>query len=109
MLERFWVDYKVRPLPVEFRDEGGSELDWGRDRDDRRIVYGKNRYVLIVLHELAHYLDIRHREGQMLLARTQVEKDRIYNMQWHCKRHADIVDGLVAWWKAWYRAPTETK
>jgi hypothetical protein len=100
ILARFWQDYEVRPLPVEFRRGGCSWLLW--DGEDRRIVYGRNRYVLVVLHELAHYLDIRKREGQMLLARTQVEKDRIARMRWHCNRHADLVDGLVLWWKHFF-------
>jgi hypothetical protein len=101
VLARFWHDYGVRPLPVEFESEGCSWLVW--DGPDRRIIYGKNRYVRVVLHELAHYLDIRTREGQILLARTQAEKDRILNMKWHCKRHADLMDGLVVWWRKWYR------
>jgi hypothetical protein len=101
VLAWFWHDYGVRPLPVEFKSEGGSWLVW--DGKDQRIVYGRNRYVLVVLHELAHYLDIRWREGRILLARTQVEKDRIANMRWHGKRHAELVDELVVWWRKWYR------
>jgi hypothetical protein len=101
VLARFWHDYRVRPLPVKYARKGGSWLIW--DGANKRIVYGRNRYVLVVLHELAHYLDVRNREGQIVLARTQVEKDRIARMRWHCKRHADLVDGLVEWWKEWYR------